>query len=199
MSCKIAVDCDGVLADFNEAYISLLRKLYPEVHIPEDFKPSSWDYPINELGLTKEQYKASWKALHDTPNFWLTLRPMSGVGALATFLATHANEDIWIVTARCGSEGMTVAIQTQMWLNSCGIFSHLNYLGVITGANSDEKILIYKAMGMQYSIDDKAETVEQCDTLAGHKAYLLDQPWNQDAKVERRVKSVQEFLDEVGK
>lgn len=191
---KIAVDCDGVLADFNSGFIELVRRVFPG-RLPRDYVPTTWDY--NGL-LTPQEMDRVWDEMKKQENWWLSLNPyMDNVGALATFMHTRTKMDVHIVTARTKGSGLTVAKQTSMWLNGCGVFSSINYLSVITGCESDEKAHIYQILGVEYSIDDKQETVEQCQRLEGHKAALLDRPWNQDAKVSWRVKSVQEFLDNV--
>jgi hypothetical protein len=123
------------------------------------------------------------------------------VGALAVWFYAHANHDVWICTARQPSLGATVAFQTDTWLRGCGINPCHNYLGVIT-AEGDDKADVYAHAGIEYSIDDKTETVEHCDTHPllkhqKHKAFLLDRPWNTGANVQRRVKSVEDFLKEI--
>lgn len=188
---KISLDCDGVLCDFNRGFIELINKRFPG-KLPRDFQPTTWNY------ITPEEQDEVWEDMKKIPNWWLSLEAYTdNVGALATFLKTTTNMDVYITTARTVGSGMTVAKQTSMWLNGCGVFSDMNYLGVITGCESDEKVHVYQKLGIQWSIDDKSETVEQCDRLEGHTAALLDRPWNQDAKVKWRVKSVQEFLDKV--
>ncbi len=195
---KIAIDCDGVLANFTESYVEFANKLYPG-RVPPDFVPTDWE--MNGK-FTKAEDAKIWAKIINTENFWLGLSAYyENVGALAHFLIEQTNHDIYIVTSRAVTEGMTVAKQTEWWLRSCGIAPVHNYLGVLPVDSSNDKWRLYMAGGFDYSIDDKAETVEQCDMihprLSNHKAYLLDQPWNQHANVKRRVKTLDAFLKEI--
>lgn len=198
MTKKIAIDCDGVLANFTKAYISVANKLYPGT-FEEDFVPSNWNMDDR---LTPEQDKAVWAAIKSTPNFWLTLPAFSdNVGSLARWLTQQKGREVYIVTSRVQTEGMSIAKQTFLWLRACGVQELHNYIGVLPVNDSNEKWRIYMSGGFSHSIDDKAETVEQCDMihprLANHKAYLLDRKWNQHANVLRRIGSVEAFLKEI--
>lgn len=191
---KIAIDCDGVLADFATAFVEKLHKLYP-AHPFTVAQWNSWNYGDK---VSKEIASEVWREIRATGNFWLMLQAYSAnVGALAHFFINHYSHDVWIVTSREPTAGYTVAKQTDCWLKACGLNPIHNYLGIVPVANSDDKAGIYRAADIAFSIDDKPETVEQCDHLEGHRAFLLDRPWNQDAKVKRRVGSVEEFLKEV--
>jgi 5'(3')-deoxyribonucleotidase len=195
---KIAIDCDGVLANFTEAYVEVANKLYPgRLHV--GYEPSDWDM---DGKFTKAEDANIWKRIRSTENFWLGLSAYyDHMGSLARFLISNEGHDVYIVTSRAPTAGFTVAKQTEWWLKSCGIAPVHNYLGVFPVDNSNDKWRVYLDAGFDYSIDDKAETVEQCDfihpRLSNHKAYLLDQKWNQHADVKRRVKTVEEFLKEI--
>lgn len=195
MSQKIAIDCDGVLANFTDAYAAAANKLYPGT-FEEGFIPSNWNMDDR---LTKEQDDKVWAAIKATPNFWLGLNAYSdNVGSLARWLATQKGREVYIVTSRVETEGYSVAKQTQLWLRACGVSELHNYVGVLPVTDSNKKAGVYRSADFGYSIDDKAETVEQCDAMkADHKAYLLDRQWNQHANVQRRVKSLDAFLKEI--
>lgn len=191
---KIAIDCDGVLANFTEAYASMANKFWPGT-FEHGFVPSNWNMDDR---LTAEQDERVWTAIKETPNFWLTLNAYSeNVGYLASFLVGSKDNDLWIVTSRVQTAGMTVAKQTSKWISSCGIMAIHNYLGIFPVENSNYKHKIYDYSDIEYSVDDKKETVELCDKVQGHKAFLLDRPWNQDASVKRRIKSLKEFFDAI--
>jgi 5'(3')-deoxyribonucleotidase len=191
---KIAVDADGVLADFDEGFIEIVNKMFPG-RIPANYVHHDWDY--SEV-LAKDEVGKVFSRIRHHNNWWLGLSPLgSSVTDLASWLISNSGHDVYVCTARFPTVGMTVAKQTEWWLKSCGLTPVNNFLGIIVVADSTLKIDVYRATGIEYSIDDKAETVEACDALPGHKAYLLDQPWNRTAKVKRRVKAVAEFLREV--
>lgn len=192
---KIAIDCDGVLADFNEAFMSVANRLYPG-RFPPNYQPKDWNY---EGKITPKEQEKIWRVIQGTQNFWLGLFPYeSQVGDLAHWLVKTKNHEVYIVTSRQPTSGMCVAKQTEMWVDSCGIRSIHNHLGIIVVPDSNEKWKLYQSGGFEWSIDDKPETVEQCDMihpqLYNHRAFLMERPWNGNAKVQRRVKSVGEFL-----
>lgn len=192
---KIALDCDGVLADFTHACGTVANMLYPGRYV-DGWQPPDWDYG----GLyTEAEMDAIWVRVRATPNFWMTLRPYAEhIRALAAFMLSGYGHDVYIVTSRAVTLGETVAMQTKKWLHECGIHDTYNYMGVIPVPDSSAKAGVYRSVGIEMSIDDKAETVEQCDQMkADHRAYLLDRPWNQHGKVKRRVATVEEFLKEV--
>jgi 5'(3')-deoxyribonucleotidase len=191
---KIAVDCDGVLADFIAGAVEIINRMFPG-KLPKDYVHTTWAF----LALSRPEWSAVMDEIKRTPNWWLTLKAFpENVGALERFMVANAGHDLWVVTARYPNEGMTVAKQTQLWIDACGIREHHNFLSTITVDDPEGKAPIYKAMGVQYSIDDKAETVIQCQSLPNHRAALLDRPWNESYDVLWRVPSLAAFLDAVG-
>lgn len=192
---KIAIDVDGVLAKFHRGFLMEANRIWPgKVHIYHE--PRSWD---DFDGLNSEQLSQVWDKIKATPDWWLTVDAFTeNVGALAIFLWTQKNHDIYIVTSRTETEGHSVAWQTNKWLEACGIAPVANYLGVIVAPNSDDKAAIYEKLGIEFSIDDKAETVEQCQQR-GQAAFVLDRPWNAEANLRNRVRNLKEFLDKAVK
>ena len=192
---KVAIDVDGVLANFTVAFTEVANKVYPG-RVPLNFEPH--DFGFNPL-FSEAELAAIWRRVKATENFWLGMNPYhDSVMALARWLIVNQDQDVYLVTSRPATMGMTVTRQTDWWIRSCGIVPVNNYLGVIVVPDSARKVDLYEAGEFDYSIDDKGETVEQCDDLSGwHAAYLLDRPWNQEAKVKRRVKSLELFLKEI--
>jgi hypothetical protein len=196
---KISIDCDGVLANFLKAFAEEANHIWPG-RFPKDYwqQHKQWDFPADLI--SKAEVNQVWERIKTTPDWWMRLDPHGeNIGVLAIFFWMHRGHDVYIVTSRVETEGHTVAWQTDTWLRACGVSPCHNYLSVISVPNSNEKIDIYRAMQIDFSIDDKGETVEQCQQLKSHIALLQDRPWNQDAKVKHRVKSVQELFDLVDK
>lgn len=193
---RIAIDCDGVLANFAKAFIEKLRR-YEPLHPLTEETWTTWDYGgLVSPALTKRV----WQDIKATPNFWLGVDALSGVGDLARWLVSRAGHDVWICTSRAEVEGMTATKQTDVWLQSVGVRGVNNYLGVMTVPLPEEKWRVYEAMGIEWSLDDKAETVIDAGLIGTfeHHAYLLDQPWNRAAGLRNRVRSVGEYLDKIG-
>ncbi len=194
---RIAIDCDGVLANFVDAFADLINRTYPG-RVPRGYQPSDWEWSDvlmpQEMGLLQRKIARS-------PNWWLGLNAYSrNVGELAMWLTSRVDHDVWICTARSPSAGLTIAKQTQLWIESCGLRGVNNFLGIIDVASGDDKSQLYEAAAIEWSIDDKPETVIGCgliDTFE-HHAYLLNQPWNASAGVHNRVSTVAQFLSKIG-
>lgn len=190
---KIAVDCDGVLADFVTAAVDVANSIWP-AKLPHDYQPTEWNFGD---ALTKAEWQRVWEKIRTTPNWWLSLNAHSdNVGSLYKFFLTHRDQDVWVVTARTPTAGMTPAMQTAKWLESCGIMPVHNFMGVIT-CEADDKPSLYKAIGIEWSIDDKLETVQACQKLPNHRAYLLSRPWNISGVVHNRVDSLSSYFSAI--
>lgn len=188
---KIAIDCDGVLAIFIKGFFETANTIWPG-RLDINYQNKSWD---DVQGLNVKEVEQVWAKIQATQDWWLTLNAYTeNVGALAIFLHTHTKQDIWICTSRVPTIGSTIAYQTYIWIRACGVDPIHNYLGVVPVEHWHNKKKFYKYAGIEFSIDDKKETVEDCDTLQGHTAFLLDRPWNQDANVKHRVSNLTEFF-----
>lgn len=199
MKNRISLDCDGVLADFYHGLREAIQKTFPEIKLPMDWTPKNWD--VSDL-LTEEQLDAVWKTIKATENFWLNLPPYAeNVGSLARFLATQKSQDVWLVTSRAPVAGLSIAKQTELWLQAYHVSPHHNYMGIILSEHADSKVDIYRATGIDWSIDDKIETVLQCQKLPKHRAYLLRQPANKESwgKAKLEVDTVEEYLNDITK
>jgi hypothetical protein len=193
---RIAIDVDGVLADFNAGFVEQINQLWPG-RIPPAYIPPNYDKWVD---LSKKEQQKVWRSLHSMDGFWLSLNALEGVGDLARWLASRTDHDLWLCTARKDMGRMTAAKETDLWVQACGLRAVNNFLGIITVHDADEKANVYQSMGIEWSLDDRTPTVIACgliDTFE-HRAYLLDQPWNEGAPVQRRVKSVAAFLEKIG-
>jgi hypothetical protein len=153
-----------------------------------------------EETFTPAEFKQVWAEIKRTQNFWLSLAAYNdSVCAFERFLIASHDHDIWIVTSRAETAGMTVAKQTDLWLRCCGIRQHHNYLAVVPVEDSKKKVDIYAAVGIEWSVDDKPETVIACQKLEGHKAFLLSRPWNTEAKVNNRIGTLNVFFENINR
>jgi len=190
---RISVDIDGVISDFGSNAIEVANLLWPG-KIPPGYQPPDWDWTDM---LTKQDWKELWTAIKATPHFWIRQGELAeNVAALAEYLAT-AGTPVFFITSRAETTGMNAQDQSSIWLNNRGLKNYWQREPrVYVVPTPEDKIKLMKEHNIGLSIDDKAETVELCNTLNGHRAYLLDSPWNQYSK-EPRVKNMSEFLREV--
>jgi hypothetical protein len=188
---RIAIDVDGVLANFVVGLLEVANEQLT-TPIPLDKEPSAWNFA--DL-MSPEEFSKAFKTARNRDWWWADLPPYGfNTRALGKFLVSSPH-DTWLVTARSTAANQSTPKQTLAWAVDNNVSEGL--MGIVAVEKAEEKAKLYDIMGITHSIDDKAETVEDCDQLANHKAYLLDRPWNQHAKVKRRIKTLQEFLDDL--
>ncbi len=187
---KISIDIDGVLANFVEGAVRVANNLWPN-RVPKNY---SWD---NYDGVfSKEEWSIIWNEIKNDSHFW-ELRPTyeENVKALREFLANESDHEIYYVTSRVTVTGRPVAIQTEQWLVNNSIWPCQNYHAVIPVIEPGLKKFVMADLGIQASIDDLGSTVEECKDVKGHKAFLLDRPWNRDKDYGTRVFTLEQFLN----
>ena len=159
----LGIDLDGVLADFNRAFIETLAEVTGRALIPKGTIPTVWDYP-QSYGYTAEETSAAWAAVTADHYWWLNLEALVGA---ADFVRHTRLFDTTFVTSRPGSESRW---QSALWLNRMG-----TSLPQVVVAH--DKGPVYEALGISHVLDDKPSHVHAA-LEAGCKAILLAQPWN---------------------
>jgi hypothetical protein len=182
-----------VISDFTANVIMVANDIWPG-KIPIDYKgPYDWDY--TDI-LTKKEWGMIWDRIKTIPDFWLRQPEMSeGVQALRDFRLINS-APIWFITSRQSTGGVSARYQTQLWLLQRQLISVNDLEKVIAVNRAEEKKELMENLVIDVSIDDLSETVVRHNTISGHQAFLLDQPWNQECK-EPRVYSVKEFLERI--
>jgi hypothetical protein len=103
---NIALDLDGVLADFNSAFARLAHVLLGRADVPIDDDPARYDFllaretPVDDAAL--------WAYIHANPGWWLdSVRPDRSLtpGALARLLAFCFANTVTVVTSRPAKSG----------------------------------------------------------------------------------------------
>lgn len=193
---KIAVDVDGVIADFTPGFARVANRLYP-CTFPPNHVQRSWNFEETpELNLTKAKVSLVWDEIRNNEkNFWLGLAPiLPERRALYDFLTSDERKakqiEVFYVTSRIPSTGDSVARQTRRWLK-------LNYVWdkgctCIVKPSGITKAEIYRALNIRYSVDDYWVNVPEpwihteSDVVyeegSGHHGFLLARPWNEDRR-----------------
>src|SRR5437660_614000 len=104
----IGLDIDGVLADFSGEFSRRINEKYGLKSDPA--KQTDWDFPC--LGITVEQEQEIWSEIDATPNFWMTLNPLTDCPEAAHF----CDYKTYFITSRPETAGMPTDEQTAMWL-----------------------------------------------------------------------------------
>src|SRR5829696_6151257 len=132
MSVRIGFDMDGVLADFAAAFRSVETGLFgtasnvaaeaPEVEAAHEEAQAA---RAATGGATPREARrrrdAIWSAIHNTPDFWMTLQPLdpTAVRRIHEMMLRYRWE-VFFITQRPATEGQTVQRQTQHWLRQQG-------------------------------------------------------------------------------
>jgi hypothetical protein len=132
MTLRIGFDVDGVLADLATAFRDVEARLFgvstpvaaaaPEVEAEheddEARRPATAAAPVSE---SRRRRDAIWNEIRDTPDFWLTLRPIEPrvVRRIHDLMLRH-HWEVFFLTQRPATVGQTVQRQTQKWLHGQG-------------------------------------------------------------------------------
>jgi hypothetical protein len=183
-----ALDADGVVADFNRAFVRTVNRLWPG-RVPFDFQPTRFDY--HDI-LSHAEVDAVWAEIQRTPDWWLSIPAYrESVAAVVQHLIGHPSDVLYFLTnRRTDTPGMPVMHQTQKWLAMCG----LDWLGMslIMCPSETPKADVCKALDIGAGLDDDLAN-------AGGSIVLLDRPWNREGRAEgvQVVGSVAEFFSEM--
>lgn len=118
---RIAIDMDGVLGDFNAAFVTTIIAATGQDHFTGRMGPTFpevWDYP-QVYGYTDSQMKDVWKAIKRSPTFWMGEQPLPGAAEAINRLAAarDSGHDIYFITDR---SGRLAKFQTEAWLLAHG-------------------------------------------------------------------------------
>lgn len=202
----IGVDIDGVLANFSLAYGELLIEVSGKDLLPQGWRtnpewPTTW-YWEREAGYSKEVEKDVWENhILKNRSFWQDLEPLEWAPETVRQLnrLSVKGHNVYYITQRIGDGAK---LQTERWLYELGSC----YPTVCLVSNHLEKSPIIRALGLNFYIDDKAETVVDVSQLVvpGENTFHLfvkDAPYNRVQYPAGKVKvvgSVKEALETVG-
>jgi len=156
----IAVDLDGVIFNFSDAYASLITA-HTGIQFPKtcDTWPTCWFWE-RAAGVTPEQEAKVWKEgiLKDDENFWLNLKPMPEACVTATQLnhLQKIGHHVYFISNRAGDRAK---IQTERALYNIGI----DYPCLLFAA---DKVPLIRELKIDFFADDRIETVNDVARVA---------------------------------
>jgi len=183
-------DMDGVLADFVAGFTKVAHDKFGYVQYgTKDHR--SWDFNHMEGKHVVEV----WQHIHKSRTFWQDLPTMISMNETGQLVDLCARNEVYFCTSR---PGVRTREQTMEWLMRAGIDNP----AVIVLPTLATKGMIAKAIGAEYSIEDKAGNAVCISYMSDATSYLIDRPYNQfnhdalGSKV-RRIFRVHEYLDAI--
>lgn len=183
---KIAVDIDGVLADWISAFLNFSNVVYGYNDKPEDVEDwKMWE--CERISLSQKKFSDAFAAFNEQRR-WQSIKPIEG--AVETMCALdNAGHTIYYITARPkGSERATAKFLLKNGFPLSGglIFS-----------DSGEKANIAERLGIDIGIDDKQSTI--CEYYKKNITTILINAtynWNLSWEVEEKANFIVDFLPE---
>lgn len=190
---RIGVDLDGVLSDWNAAFLCRLATVtgrYPEGLPAGRFVPEVWDWPTRQTGYTPDEVRQTWASVHADPYFWQTLDPLPGAVAFLDRLwrwtslqnwSGGASHEVYFLTKR---DGLRVKDQTEHWLAAHGYGGRVPTVCIVRGSKGD----VAAACGLDAVVDDHVGNLEIIRAAKGDvDTVLYDAPYNRHATLAPRV------------
>lgn len=187
---RIGFDIDGVLADFNAAFINRVIDVTDVDYFPpRPFDIPMWDYP-QHYGYSAEAVGKVWDNIIADPTFWQNLfaYPYTWEALGEATKLVEAGHDIYFVTSR---PGVIAKQQTERWLAMAG------FDALPTVLISSHKGLVARALKLDFYIDDRWDNALDV-AVTRTKTFMVTRPWNQGNVPKAfgivEVSSVLEFL-----
>lgn len=155
------MDVDGVLADFRTAFRALARPPGPG----DDLDESS---PAPDVPLAPKQIRHLWDVIANTRNWWLQLAAYEPEQIQRLYALTRQQRwEVFFLTKRPRSDGDTVLVQTQWWLERQGFYMP----AVITVPGSRGELA--NALRLDLVVDDQMENCAEVISSSSAKALLM--------------------------
>jgi hypothetical protein len=168
---RLGFDLDGVVADFRTAFLDAAAKLLGGDSIQ---RRSS---PMPDLdGVSAADAKRVWKAIADTPNWWLGLAPYEPAQIARLYqLSRRFRWEVSFLTSRIPTAGDSVQFQSQTWLEAYGFY--LPAVVTVPGSRGE----IANALRLDMVIDDQFLNCLEVVGSSQSKAILILQMGNKSS------------------
>lgn len=184
---RLAIDIDGICADFNNAFRNLICQLHGVDKQPPTWPPTKWHWPKDYL--TNKQVDACWRHIDASGgDWWEDLEPINADETMNALIDLQMEgHDLYFLTARYGA-GVKAA--TESWFAE-----ELNlWPTVLVGLDPLDKAMVMRALEINVMVDDRKENVDAAVAAGIEHCLLFDQPWNQDCTSGRRIFHLQEVV-----
>ena len=186
---RIGIDIDGVIANFYTAYENaVVEEAGGEDKFPARYPeilPPVWNWP-EHYGYDKMITQRVWMKIKESRDFWTKLQRLPDAAILVDSMP-WAIHDVYFITDRAG---VNAKQQTEIWLRE--------RLGIMnpTVLVTPNKGLSAAALRLDVYVDDKGENVLDVEKQSpGTHVYIIDRPYNEHFKAQRRVSGLKSVFE----
>lgn len=167
---KVAIDLDGVIFNFNEAFSRKAVEIGVEnasiIHDSNEIK--LWHWPTQQQGWSRKDLDRVWRSVDETPNWWLTLKPIIGSRTVETLNQVMGLHDVWFLTNRKNGPGFSAEAQSRLALECIGV-KNPRVMCV------EKKGEMAQALSISLAIDDNVDNLKD---YAASNVYAVCRRWN---------------------
>ena len=168
---RIGIDVDDVCSNFQKKFVALLIEMYGRPSL--DTAPIDWDW--SNCCVTKSEMKEAWVKAALTHNLWTKLErlPSFDVETVELLMETHVRHDVWFITNRFDTPGVSPLKQTKYWLNRETLMKTPNVL------IAKDKGPVASVLQLDAFIDDKPQNcLDVLATRPTARVFLADSSHN---------------------
>jgi len=165
---KVALDIDGVLADFISPFVKVLEcRSGRTVDLESVTDPNFANYPL----LSSELITQCVMEVSDDPRFWRSLAPLPTVEQWTFLDALSREERLVFVTHRYEREHYSIHEVTSDWLREHGVSNPVVYF------TQNAKSKLVDRLGVKLFVDDRHENCRdvaentEATVLMPHRSY----------------------------
>jgi hypothetical protein len=154
---RLGIDVDGVVADFRSAFRALAERELGAAA------------PDKEADLSKSHIDRLWRTVASIPNWWLEV-PAYEPEQIARLYARvrQSRWEVFFMTSRPPSDGDSVQLQTQVWLERHGFFLP-SVLTTPAGARGE----LARSLRLDLALDDRMVNCMEVISASNSKAVML--------------------------
>jgi hypothetical protein len=167
--CRLALDVDGVVANFADAVIRSARKKGIAA-------PSHWSFAASWKILgSNEEFDRVWNDVWRQDEFWASIQPFQN-------LIVPSCVSLFVSSRPCPRE------LTERWL-----LKNLDLgggIGVLPAATAEDKLRVLLHAGARSYVEDRVANFAYLREERGPVCWLFDRPWNRFVETPARIYSL---------